>query len=301
MQEYIDDTLYANMHDVALEFGTVLKSRYRIANYFAIGHTSLLYIAEDLEAKESKESKVLVKEFCPYSFANRDLDRRTVVCKGNAYKKPFMQMFTAFQCECEVVQKLKNLPKDLYVHVVGYIDSFQENETQYLVMDFVEGMDLEHTIQSNCTLNYKKTIRSLISIVKGIHKLNILHRDIKPSNIMVRSDGSLVLIDFGSACLNGQTNTEISFASKGYSAPELYEQKMCTKKTDIYSVGAVIYYLTTGIIPLDAMERKKKDELESVSNYAEVPFIMEYFIKKSMVLNEKHRFHSLSMLYLLYL
>lgn len=285
------------IQDIGLLLDTTLKSRYILKKYISIGQTSLIYLAYDTEDRK----EVLVKEFCPYSFANRDLDRKTVICKSDKYKRQLRQMHLSFQRECEILKRLMALNEEDRKHIVPYLDSFDENKSSYLVMEYIQGNDLAHEMQAGQNLNYKKTIRQIIKMVAAIHKMGILHLDLKPSNILINENKELILIDFGSARYIGQNHQDVSFATFGYSAPELFLNTQASRETDIYSLGAMIYYFTTGYIPQSANERLEQDEMKAISAYTEIPALLEHFVMKCLKLKESERLHSLKLLYCLFL
>lgn len=297
MTESINQVVFGQINDIALPLGAKLHSSYEITEYVSVGHTSLLYLAEKIQSKR----KVLIKEFCPFAFANRDLDFKSVVCKGKAYANQFQKAKKSFERECEITSSLKKLEQKKKAHFATYIEDFTENDTKYLVLEYVLGVDLGHYIRNKNKLSYKKIMSPLIKTVRNLHEIGILHRDIKPSNIMIKEDGTIVLIDFGSACFIEDEKSELTFVSKGFSAPELYENMTTTVQTDIYSLGAVMYYLLTGIIPQSAEERIKEDKLKPVSKYAEVPFILEYIIRKALCLKQEKRLKNLKLLYYLFI
>lgn len=299
MAENAGKNVFGQMGDVGLPIGTWLHGCYQIIDYLSAGHTSLVYLAEVKGEKTGR--KVLIKEFCPFTLANRDLDFKTVVCKGRAYKKQFCQAKEMFDRECMIAARLQKMPEKEKRYIANYIEDFQENKTRYLVLEFVPGIDLRQYIKMGKTLSFKKTVRTLIRVIENLHKIGILHRDMKPSNIIVKADGEVVVIDFGSACFEKNEDNVVPFVSKGFSAPELYLNEKTTNLTDNYSVGAIIYYLLTGVVPQSADKRLEKDELKSISAYIDIPFILEDVIMKSLKLRPEKRLKSLKVLYYLLL
>lgn len=299
MAENARQNVFGQIEDVGLPIGTQLHGCYQIIDYLSAGHISLVYLAEVKD--EKTERKVLIKEFCPFTLANRDLDFKTLVCKGNAYKKQFCQARGVFDRECMIAEQLQKMPEKEKRYIANYIEDFQENRTRYLVLEFIPGLDLRQYIKMGKTLNFKKTVRTLIRVIENLHKIGILHRDIKPSNIIVKENGEIALVDFGSACFGKNENNDIPFVSKGFSAPELYHNGKTTNRTDNYSIGAVIYYLLTGLVPQSADKRLKKDELKDISSYTDIPFILEDVIMKTLELCPEKRAKSLKVLYYLLL
>lgn len=281
-----------DVYDIALEAGSNLKERYVIQQVYYWGHTSILYLATDTYTKET----VAVKEFCPYFYANRDMDGKTVICKGKRYERAYHNAYQAFKQECEIVKKLLALKETQQGYILQYQDDFEENETAYLVTEFIAGHSLDEIVENDMDFPFRQCMVTLIKIVRAIHNEGIYHRDIKPANIIFRNNGSLVLIDFGSACYKKHQNTELVFVSRGYSAPELYTRRLSTKETDIYSIGALLYYLLSGRQMPGAEERMKKDEMQPLASVVNVPKSIDYVIKKSVELSQKKRLKSLWLL-----
>lgn len=280
------------IQDIGLELGIMLHGRYTLKEYLSIGQTSLLYLAYD----EQEKRKVAVKEFCPYAYANRDLNRKSVVCKSEKYHTQFLKMLQAFERECEILKSLTNQLLGKQASVVAWKDSFAANETRYLVMEYIEGIDLNQALEVGAIKNYKATIRQIIRMVQTVHKAGILHLDLKPSNIYMDKKGGLKLIDFGSARYLSDAEQEFSFATMGYSAPELFSGEKVSRASDIYSLGAIIYYFTTGHIPDNSKERLVEDRLPSISEYVTVPAILEQNIMKCLALKPEQRLRNLSFL-----
>lgn len=281
-----------DVYDIALKNGTKLKERYVIEQVYYWGHTSILYLATDTHTKE----KVAVKEFCPYFYANRDMDGKTVICKGKRYERAYKSAYEAFLQECEIVKKLLDLKETKEGYILQYQNDFLENETAYLVTEFIEGTSLDEVVEQEMDFPFKESMRKLIKIVRSIHKMGIYHRDIKPANIIFRKSGSIVLIDFGSACYKEKQNTELIFVSRGYSAPELYTRMPSGEETDIYSIGALLYYLLSGRQMPGADERMKKEEMEPLEEFVQVPKAMSYMITKAVTIEKEKRLKSLWLL-----
>lgn len=280
------------IQDIGLELGTKLKERYTLKEYLSMGQTSLLYLAYDEEEKK----EVTVKEFCPYAYANRNLDRKSIVCKSERYRTQFQNMMQAFERECEILKKLTLTNHKEQASVVAWKNHFAINETRYLVMEYIKGIDLNEAMEKGEISDYKATIRQIIRMVQYVHKAGILHLDLKPSNIFMDEDGALKLIDFGSARYLDDAEQKISFVSAGYSAPELYSGQKASCATDIYSLGAIIYYFTTGHIPLNAKERLIEDRLPYISEYVTVPAVLERNIMKCLAIKPEDRLKNLKFL-----
>lgn len=139
--------------------------------------------------------------------------------------------------------------------IVQVRDMFEENDTVYIVMDFIEGKSLQQIIESESTLSEYKTKSIAIQLLKaldGVHKQNVLHRDIKPANILLTPQDDAILIDFGIArsFVQDETQMHTVMLSKGFSPPEQEVEKARKGSfSDLYSLGATLYYCLTGQPP----------------------------------------------------
>lgn len=278
------------VEDIALETGTILYNRYILEEVYYVGQASIVYLSKDV----NENKRVVVKEYCPYKLANRDLDGKTVVCK-NSRKQQYIEAYRAFQQEIKIVQDIKCTDKCCEKNVLQYIDSFSENETLYLVTEYVEGTSFDECIENKKTYSMKKSMLALIHTVRQIHEMGILHRDIKPSNIIIKPDGDITLIDFGSACYIGSENN-IQFVSRGYSAPELYTGNISSYQTDIYSIGALLYYILTGYQLPAANEIEEGEKIPYISEFTDVSEVLESAIMQTLEQEPEKRIKDLSQL-----
>ncbi|GAG09657.1 unnamed protein product, partial [marine sediment metagenome] len=150
--------------------------------------------------------------------------------------------------------------------IVGIKTLFEENNTAYMVMEYLRGQTLQKMIENRGVLSeyeVKEYALEIADALNQVHQRNFLHRDIKPENIIVTEDGRVVLIDFGSArqFAAGQTKKMTSWVTHGYAPIEQYSQKgRFTVPTDIYALGATMYHLMTGEQPEAATERVNEPE-----------------------------------------
>lgn len=161
---------------------------------------------------------------------------------------------TAFERESHLLADLlhPNLPR-IYDH-------FTEEERSYLVMDFIEGQTIEEYLEKNGNgplpleqvLNWGEQICDVLSYLHN-HQPPIIFRDLKPSNVMMSENGHIYLIDFGIARVfkPGQSHDTVALGSPGYAAPEQYGKAQSTPRSDIYSLGALLHFLLTGVDPSD--------------------------------------------------
>lgn len=204
----------------------VLGGRYRITQSLGEGGMANVYLAHDLILDRDVSVKLLRLDL-------RD-DPHTI---------------KRFQREGLAATELVN-PNIVSVYDVG-----EENGMQYLVMEYVKGMDLKAYIQQHFPIPYQEVINimsQVLSAVQVAHEHNIIHRDLKPQNILIDENGVAKITDFGIAVAmseNSLTQTNTVLGSVHYLSPEQARGGMATKKSDIYSLGIILYELLTGTVP----------------------------------------------------
>jgi serine/threonine protein kinase len=277
-----------NINDIALPIGTILNNRYVIEQIYYWGYLNILYRCRDMTI----EDEVMVKEFCPYALCYRDIDGKSITCKGNQYINDYRSAYQSFEYECNVVKVLN--AKDIK-NIVKYRDDFTENETKYYVTDMIDGFPLDDIVEKKTPFNKVKIMRSLIHTIKSIHLGDILHLDIKPSNIIINSKDEAVLIDFGNACNMNEKQKENIFVSKGFSAPEIYYKGKIGIETDIYSLGALLYYIMSSTVPPAADKRMEGEKILELSRMTTIAYPLEDCIMRALQLESGKRFKNLAL------
>lgn len=282
------------IEDIALEEETVLNNRFLIKSVHYIGEQGITYIGIDSLCQK----EVIIKEFMPYRIANRDMDKKSLICRSGKYKKKYCDFKSVFRNECECTKKIKNINKPYEGCVTKYIDSFEENNTLYLVIEKVIGSPLDECIEKLNLEDKYTIIKFLIGIILEIHRNGIFHCDIKPSNIIVRPDMKISLIDFGTSCKRNGSQNNIQYVSRGFSAPELYTKEKISSSTDIYSLGAVIYYILTGFQLPQADDIDDTEEIPRISEFVEISEFKEKAFMKMLERDKRKRLRSVILLYL---
>ena len=248
----------------ALKPGTILDGKYLVGEMLGQGGFGITYIGFDLLL----EQKVAIKEYFPMStgMVSRE-NSTTVVWSSAVMQKTGMEKgFDSFLKEARKMAKLGGIPG-----VVGVKSVFIQNETAYIVMDFIEGETLLKKLQREGPMDYSTCISLMTPIMQAlaeVHKHGIIHRDISPDNIMVQSDGKLILLDLGAAKdldiqgKDGNVQSSQMVAKHGFSPVEQYGQAgKIGPWTDVYAMAATIYYCCTGVLPPSATDRMIEDTL----------------------------------------
>ena len=248
----------------ALKPGTILDGKYLVGEMLGQGGFGITYIGFDLLL----EQKVAIKEYYPMSTGMVSRENSTTVVWSSAVmqKSGMEKGFDSFLKEARKMAKLGGIPG-----VVGVKSVFIQNETAYIVMDFIEGETLLKKLQRGGLMDYGTCISLMTPIMQAlaeVHKHGIIHRDISPDNIMVQSDGKLILLDLGAAKdldiqgKDGNVQSSQMVAKHGFSPVEQYGQAgKIGSWTDVYAMAATIYYCCTGVLPPSATDRMIEDTL----------------------------------------
>jgi len=240
---------------------TILWGRYLVGRLLGQGGFGMTYVGFDLKL----ESRVAVKEYFPMGSATRNstmssqVQYNTTLLNGDQWREGC----AGFLKEARRMEKMNALS-----NVVRVRDTFEANGTAYIVMDFIEGETLKEKLVKSGGIPCGECMELLGPLMKSlvkIHEKGLIHRDISPDNIMVRTDGSACLLDFGTAkdISFGQSASQ-QVTKKGFSPLEQYQTGgRIGPWTDVYAMCATIYYCVTGKLVPDAMDRVDNDKIES--------------------------------------
>lgn len=248
------------------------NGRYHLEKRLKQGGFGITWLATD----EENQQKVVIKELCPPEGEKREKEIRN------------------FLREAKVMASLHSVKE-----IVKVLNYFEEQGNAYIVMEYLRVTSLRYYMEcQEEPLSFEKARDMLLPVMDGLeqmHKKHILHRDLTPDNLMLREDGSLCIIDFGSAReITEDERTKTILFKNGYAPPEQYDAHGRQKAwTDVYSLCAVLYEMITGAIPEDALVRKEKDILYPPSMYgAEITPEQEKALLRGLALDYHERYAS---------
>lgn len=258
--------------------GMYIADRYEIIGKIGAGGMSDVYKAKDLTLGRFVAIKVLKSEF------SED-----------------MGFVTKFRTEAQSAAGLE------HPNIVNIYDVGSENGMHYIVMEYVEGITLKTYIEKKGQLSFKEAVSIAIQVGRGIeaaHNKNIIHRDIKPQNIMISTEGKVKVTDFGIArAASANTISSDVMGSVHYSSPEQARNGFVDGKSDIYSLGIVMYEMVTGRVPFDGDTtvavaiQHLQEEMVPPSAYApNLPISMEKIILKCTQKSTDRRYESMAAL-----
>ena len=243
--------------------GTVLNGRYLIGEAIGEGGFGITYIGLD----KNLDVRIAIKEFFPYGCANRNNSvSNDVLLNYQAETDYFTDVKNRFLQEAKGIAKFSKEPS-----IVDVRDYFTENNTAYIVMEYIEGITLSQYLEKNGVFEADKIFELMMPLLKALNKMHnegIIHRDISPENIMMTDGGRLILMDFGSARFYAGDNkrTMSVILKPGYAPFEQYSTDGDQGPwTDVYALCATLYKCITGETPIDPMVRCQNDTLQMPS------------------------------------
>ena len=254
--------------------GKMLDNRYELLEVIGSGGMAVVYKAKCHRLNRLVAVKVLKSDLAE----DADFRRR-------------------FRDESQAVAMLSH-PNIVSVYDVS------RGETEYIVMELIEGITLKQYMEKRGQLNWREGLHFVTQIMRGLrhaHSRGIVHRDIKPQNIMVLRDGSVKVADFGIACLSnsGETLTQEALGSVHYISPEQAKGDRIDARSDIYSAGVVLYELLTNRLPFEgdsavsvAIQHLSSVPLSPREINPEVPEALELICMKAMACDIEKRYAS---------
>ena len=253
--------------------GRLLDGRYEILEVIGIGGMAVVYKARCHRLNRLVAIKILKDEY------SQDEEFRH-----------------RFHAESQAVAMLS------HPNIVSVYDVSSSNEADYIVMELIDGITLKQYMEKKGVLNWKETLHFAIQIAKALehaHGRGIVHRDIKPHNVMVLKNGSVKVADFGIAQITSKTDTltKEALGSVHYISPEQAKGGRVDNRSDIYSLGVVMYEMIAGRVPYDgespvaiAIQHINGGAMKPSQYNPNIPQGLEQIIRKAMALAPKDRY-----------
>ena len=268
-----------------LKPGVILKERYKIEEVIGAGGFGITYRAWD----------VAIKEYYPSGIATRSADSSKVCVPVRQEQREYHRGRIRFLKEAQDVARFQSEP-----NIVSIYDYLEENDTAYMVMEYLHGCTLKQYIREHGgrldTDHILHICLSVLDALAVVHKAGMIHRDISPENIFICEDLTVKLIDFGAAkqvYLDGEQTMSVVL-KPGYAPPEQYAKKDKQGPwTDIYALGATLYFAATGEKPEESFGRVLEDTIKPVCEVnPEIPRAMSQVIMRAMSVKIEDRYQT---------
>ncbi len=272
--------------------GVELSERYIIGSVLGFGGFGITYKAWD----KKLDTIVAVKEYYPSGIVNRIPGQKDVIIYAAKREKEFHFGKERFLEEARNMAKFNSEP-----NIVNVFEYFEENNTAYIVMEYLDGISLkEHLHEKKAVLDIDTALKiteAICNALSVIHSKGIIHRDISPDNIFLCKNGAIKLIDFGAARFSQDESKLMTIILKpGFAPAEQYEK--VNKQgpwTDIYALGATLYYILTAKKPDESTNRKINDTLQYPHEInPEIPEYLSNAVMRAMAVDPNLRYRKVS-------
>ena len=275
-----------------LPVGMLLHDKYYIGKTLGRGGFGITYLAYN----KSELQIAALKEYFPDSLSYRAPDAVTVSNYSGDKETHYKSGVERFYNEAKILSRFNGND-----HIVNVTDFFYANNTAYYVMEYVNGVDLKKYIaMRGGRLPYDEALDILVPVTYAliiVHSIDVLHRDISPDNIYLTKEGEIKLLDFGAArqIYGEQSNSLSVILKQGFTPIEQYRRRGHHGPwSDVYALGATIYYALTGQIPEESVNRLENDELPMPSEMGiPVPADFEVILRKMLAVKAEDRYQSM--------
>ncbi|MBR3039807.1 MAG: extracellular solute-binding protein [Lachnospiraceae bacterium] len=272
--------------------GSILHERYVVGKILGEGGFGITYVGAD----GMLGTRVAIKEFYMTGFVNRNNSvSNSVVPETGSKKEQFEKNKERFYREARTVAKFGNTEG-----IVNVSDFFYENNTAYLIMEFLEGVTLKEYLKKSGNLSVEETLEifgPIMIALKKVHSENFIHRDISPDNLFITYKNGVKLIDFGAAREFAENDVKsLSVILKpGFAPMEQYRSKGVQGPwTDIYALCATIYHCLSGVTPEESLERFYEDNVKGLSDInPDVPKCLSDVVMKGLAVRQENRYQSI--------
>ena len=269
---------------------TVLNDRYIVGKMLTYNGEGASYICYDMVAK----TKAVIREYMPDTLCEREMNSNNIVINPECLAK-YKTYMSEFMDMNRTLTRMRNVKS-----ICTAKDMFNENNTCYVILEYVEGVSLKKFLQANRGYlrweQVRKLFMPLFTTLSIIHNAGIIHRGISPENIIVTTQGELKLTGFSiSSIRTSGTALSPEFYS-GFTAPEQYSSlEWQGTWTDVYSIGAVLYRILTGYVPPDAFNRMNNDTMIPANRInSHIPHHVSNVLMKAMEVRSSDRIHTIN-------
>ena len=275
----------------ALPIGAILHEKYIIGKMLGRGGFGITYLAFNKE----KMCKAAVKEYFPDSLSYRLPGVTDVSSYTGDRQTHFAAGVEKFYEEARILSRFNGND-----HIVNVLDFFYEHNTAYYVMEYIDGIDLKkYTALKGGRLPFNEVLDIAVPVMYAliiVHSMDILHRDISPDNIYLTHDGNIKLLDFGAArqVFSEQSSNLSVILKHGYTPIEQYRKHgRHGPWSDIYALGATMYYMLTGTPPEESVNRVEQDDLLMPTQLGiPIPASLEIVLRKMLAVKAEDRYQS---------
>lgn len=285
---YVDGSPPAEAYHLAP--GEILNHKYIVGTAIDSGGFGIIYRAWDAQM----EQVVAIKEYFPNGVVSRVPGQNDVIVYSGKNREVFRKGVDRFLVEA------RNMAEFSQPDIVALYDYFEENNTAYIVMEYLDGISFKEYLKERSGRIPSEEVVDItlhvLAALEEIHSHHIIHRDISPDNIFLCSNHRVKVIDFGAARFSsGEESSNFSTIVKpGYAPAEQYRTKSRQGPfTDLYALGACMYQAATGEKPQESLARAMHDDLRPPKELnPEVPEYLSDIIMKAMAMDEDERFQS---------
>ncbi len=285
---YVDGSPPAEAYHLAP--GEILNHKYIVGTAIDSGGFGIIYRAWDAQM----EQVVAIKEYFPNGVVSRVPGQNDVIIYSGKNREVFRKGVDRFLVEA------RNMAEFSQPDIVALYDYFEENNTAYIVMEYLDGVSFKEYLKERGGQIPREEVVDItlhvLAALEEIHSHHIIHRDISPDNIFLCSNHRVKVIDFGAARFSsGEESSNFSTIVKpSYAPAEQYRTKSRQGPfTDLYALGACMYQAATGEKPQESLARAMHDDLRPPKELnPEVPEYLSDIIMKAMAMDEDERFQS---------
>lgn len=267
--------------------GKIVGKKYMVGKVLGYGGFGVTYIGWDTVLNR----KIAIKEYLPSDFATRSYGTEHLTVFSGEATVQFEAGLNSFISEAKRLAKFNSIPE-----IVDIYDSFMENDTGYIIMEFLEGITVKEMLKERGRIPVEEARKIIMPVLRGlseVHKEGIIHRDIAPDNIFITKEGDVKILDFGAAryATAVQSRSLSVILKPGYAPEEQYRSRGDQGPwTDVYALGATFYRMITGVRPEEAIERMVEDNVRPPSKLGiEIDPNVENAIMNSLNIRKEYR------------